>query len=465
MLKKNEQTTGRYLRNRFLRVILATLGFALLPLILIAVSQSVVLRERPRIPDASELISASYEDIDVSELEGSNNSLCVVDKDLHVIPLYGDIIIDKTELTQDEWIEFIKSTGQPSAYDHDIAYSDGEDGYWLVMRSPRAVSFVLALYTNPEAPDYSRTMTAFIAIWSVYYVVLILFVVFYSGSAARRLTASVEKVSQDARKLEDGVYEIPTSEGETSELTRLSETISHLADRLKEREDIREEEEKKRMLLVSELSHDLKTPLAGIQGFSEMLINGVADDKRKQEYLRMIHDDSIRSNEILQTLLTYSKLGSSGYSPVLEAADLCETTREIIAAAIPLIEDAGFTYGIDIPDDEIRVMINRELFRRLFDNLVGNSIKYNERGTRIDISIKTAGDKVLITFSDDGIGIPKEHADDIFTPFYRIEDNRNDNGSGLGLAIVKRIVELHGGEITYVDGGKGCTFRITIPAV
>ena len=219
------------------------------------------------------------------------------------------------------------------------------------------------------------------------------------------------------------------------------------------------------MLLVSELSHDLKTPLAGIQGFSEMLINGVADDTRKQEYLQMIHDDSIRSNEILQTLLTYSKLGSSGYSPSLEDADICEATREIVAATIPRIEDAGFAYSIDIPDDEIMVKINRELMRRVFDNLIGNSIRYNERGTEITIRVKATGDDVLILFSDDGIGIPKEHADDIFTPFYRINDNRNDNGSGLGLAIVKRIVELHGGEITYVDGGKGCTFRITIPVV
>ena len=269
-------------------------------------------------------------------------------------------------------------------------------------------------------------------------------------------------MSDNALKFENGEYEINSSGGETLELVRLGETMEHLAGRLKEKEEIQKDEEEKRMLLVSELSHDLKTPLASIQGFSEMLINGVSDKEKEQNYLKLIHDNSIRSNEILQMLFMYSKLGSAGYNPTFERTDICEVTRQIVAEYFPLFEDKGFTISIDVPEEEISVMMNVDLFRRIYDNIFDNSIKYNEAGTKVELSVRAKEESVEIHISDDGVGIHKEHVDKIFTPFYRIETN--GTGSGLGLAIVKRIVDLHNGEITYVSrDGSGCGFLILIP--
>ncbi len=460
MRNKNRQTTGKYLRRRFIKVILATMVLALVPLIILAFFQAIS-RKDVKYVNASDYLADSYEEIDTDSATKDSVSITVVDKDLNVVFLCGDEFINDTKLSEQEWADFLKSTGETSRYQYDIAY---HEDYWLVARKPQAVTFSLALYLNSEDPNYFPRTALFFSIFSLYFIALIVFVVVYSKKAAKPLTDSVKEVSDNALKFENGEYDINSSRGETLELDRLGETMEHLAGKLKEKEEIQKEEEEKRMLLVSELSHDLKTPLASIQGFSEMLMNGVSDEEKEKNYLKMIHDNSVRSNEILQMLFMYSKLGSAGYNPSFERTDICEATRQIIAEYIPRFEEAGFSVGIDVPEEEINVMMNMDLFRRVYDNVFDNSIKYNEAGTKVELSIRGNEENVEIRISDNGSGIPKEHIDKIFTPFYRIETN--SGGSGLGLAIVKRIVDLHNGEISYVSGdGTGCGFLIVIPRI
>ena len=219
-------------------------------------------------------------------------------------------------------------------------------------------------------------------------IALIIFVIFYSKKASGGITRSIEDVYDAAEKLESGDYNIETGRGETLELDRLEEAMSSLSKELADKERLEREEEEKRMLLVSELSHDLKNPLAGVQGYSEMLLNGNVDEAKTQDYLKIIHDNSLRANKILQSLFTYSKVGSAGYKPEMEETDISEFTREIAAEYIPRFEDGGFTYRFDIPEEEIKLMMNKELFRRVYDNLLENSIKYNQAGTEIYLSVR-----------------------------------------------------------------------------
>ncbi|MBR6880123.1 MAG: HAMP domain-containing histidine kinase [Lachnospiraceae bacterium] len=458
MRNKKRQTTGKYLRRRFIKVILATLGFALIPLIVLMLFQAIG-RSDVKYVSASDYLADSYEEIDTDKAARDSASITVVDKDLNVIHICGDEFINESRLSEQEWGDFLKSTGAASKYQYDTAFNED---YWLVVRKPQAVTFSLAFFLNSEAPNYFIQTAVFFGIFSLYIIALVIFVAVYSGKAAKPLTDSVKEVSDNALKFEKGEYKISSSGGETIELDRLGETMVHLAGKLKEKEEIQKNEEEKRMLLVSELSHDLKTPLASIQGFSEMLLNGVSDEEKEKDYLKLIHDNSIRSNEILQMLFMYSKLGSAGYSPSFERTDICEVTRQIVAEYVPLFEDAGFSISIDVPEEEISVMMNVDLFRRVYDNIFNNSIKYNEAGTKVELSLRSNEENVEIHIADDGVGIPEEHVDKIFTPFYRIETN--GTGSGLGLAIVKRIVDLHNGVISYVSrDGSGCGFLIIIP--
>ena len=233
---------------------------------------------------------------------------------------------------------------------------------------------------------------------------------------------------------------------------------------MKAREELLHSEEEKRMLLVSEISHDLKTPLASVQGYSEMLLSKDVDIQKQREYLQSIHDNSVRSNNILRSLFMYSKLGSAGFKPNTERTDICEYTRQIIAEYIPVFEEKGFGYEFEVPENELAVSIDKELFRRVYDNLIENALKYNPEETKITISVEDKDSSVEIIVADNGTGIPAEYTDRIFLPFFRADKaSSNHDGSGLGLAIVRQIVTLHSGDISYTGDKGGCKWLIILP--
>lgn len=489
--KNKVKSTRIYMRRRFIKVILATFGFVLIPFFIIAVLEAGYRKNNIPGPGAAERLKDSYNDIDVSDYVEAGGSAMVVDEDLNVINLGGPAICDKSSFDMEEWTAFLHDTGKASKNKYDVAYHDGEHGYWLVLSKPQAVTFSLSILINPKAPNFGANIGVFLGAFSVYFIILAVFILVYSKNAAKKITKSIEDISENAKDLERGEYDIEVSEGETLELDMLCNSMRHLGEELKEKSTIQKKEEEKRMLLISEISHDLKNPLAGVQGYSEMLLNGNVEESKKQDYLKMIYDNSVRSNNILQSLFTYSKLGSAGYETSLEPTDVSEYTRQIIAEYIPKLEEAGFKYSFSIPEEEIYIPMNRDLFRRIYDNLIENSVKYNVKGTEIRIEIRTSENieniaetekaynaniidntqktdrscngKLYIYFCDDGIGIPEEHIDSIFMPFYRVEGKTGragSGGSGLGLAIVEKIVRLHGGTITYVPNEKGCKFSM-----
>lgn len=473
-MKKNKkiQTTRRYLRNKFLNVIFATFGFVILPAVLLVIVQDISIKNDDVIQmrSASERLEASYKNIEVSDFLEIGGSAMVVDEELQVIPLGGTPILEQNSLSKAQWTQFLCSSGEASKYKYDVAYNEGENSYWLVLRKPQAVSFSISLFFNPDAYEYKSTVLMFNILLSSYLIALTIFIVIYSKRVTKGMVSSIESISEGTKKLEKGQYEeVGDIECPTQELDNLNRAFIHLSEKLQTKEEIQREEEEKRMLLVSELSHDLKTPLASVQGYSEMLLSGTVGEGKKQEYLQMIYDNSIRSNHILQALFTFSKLGSAGYKPSLEKTDICEFTRRVIAEHIPQLEEKGFAYALSIPESDICVKLNVELFRRVYDNLIENSIKYNNPGTKIEISIRLRDERkmVEIVVDDDGVGIDEEHIAHIFEPFYKIEKysaNIKVEGSGLGLAIVNRIVILHGGQITYCKENKmGCRYQIELP--
>lgn len=459
-------TTRNYLRRKFIHVILATLGFMLLPFFLLVIVQGVSNKVNTEYIPAEDRLQTTYSDIWIDDVVECGGGAMVVNNQYEVIELGGKPVCDKKSFSQKEWTEFLLSSGNPSKYQYDIAYDeDGE--YWLVLRIPYAIRFFFLFDHNPEATNYKTTTGVFFLICSVYFIALIGFVIFYSKKESAKITKSIEEISVYAEELEDGNYSAKLNVGGTLEINRLKEIMMHLAEELNSKEEIQKNEEAKRMLLVSEISHDLKNPLASVQGYSEMLCNGGELVLAKQkEYAQMIHSNSIRANDLLQSLFTYSKLGSAGYKPELKKIDICEYTRLKFSEYIPRLEDAGFKYELNIPEDEIYVEIDKDLFSRVYDNLVDNSIKYNEKGTMIKISIYKT-ESVKINIGDNGIGIKDKFADKIFEPFFRVDgDVRNSQrgGSGLGLAIVKEVVMLHNGHIEYLREQKtGCGFRITLP--
>lgn len=457
-------TTRAYLQRGFHHVIFAAFGLVLLPMLLLLVVQSAAKMRQPEILSAKDRLQSGGE-IMVEDVIQSGGSAMVVTRELDVLHLGGKPIQDGSGFSKEEWTRFLIEAGSETGYDYDISY-DATRECWLVLRKPRAVSMHVDFSTNREAADYSATISIFIAICTTYLLALLVFVFVYARGKAAKLTKAIEEVSAYAGEVENGHYDAAMGEDGTLEIQKLKAAMRHLTEELKNKEIIQREEEAKRMLLVSEISHDLKNPLAGVQGYSEMLRDGEAKDPAMQrEYVQRIYENSSRANRLLQSLFTYSKLGSAGYVPELQRTELCEFTRRIFAEHVPQMERAGLSYELIIPEEEIFTQLNEDLFRRVYDNLIENAIKYSGAETNLRIEIRQK-EQIHILISDNGIGIEEDGVEHLFDPFYRgdrASRNSKTGGSGLGLAIVKQVISLHHGQVEYLrDGKPGCKYRIVL---
>lgn len=224
--------------------------------------------------------------------------------------------------------------------------------------------------------------------------------------------------------------------------------------------------EKMRREFSANVSHELKTPLTSISGFAEMIANGMyqkPDDVKlfgsrivneSQRMLTLI-DTIMHLSRIEETETTITWKTVSMDSLVRYAADLIEPQAKAKGVTISVDAEPLYTYG------------NAALLSELVMNLLDNAVKYNKEGGRVHALLQPEGeDKLSLTISDNGIGIPKEKQDRVFERFYRAEESRNKStgGSGLGLAICKHIVEKHKGTLSMTsEEGKGTTFTVILP--
>lgn len=220
--------------------------------------------------------------------------------------------------------------------------------------------------------------------------------------------------------------------------------------------------EKERNLMLADVAHDLKTPLTTISGYSQMLLESHNESEEEYRYLKNIHDKSLRMDEMLTLFFEYLKLESEGFSLNKEKADLCEILRENTALYYMDFEDKGLLLEVDIPEKPVEDYIDKRQMSRAITNLITNTLKHNNKGTKVRIYLHTK-DGIVMGIADNGREIPKEVAEHIFEPFSMGDESRNSkNGSGLGLSIASKIISMHGGKLKLEKGMEGYTkeFRI-----
>lgn len=207
------------------------------------------------------------------------------------------------------------------------------------------------------------------------------------------------------------------------------------------------EESKKRML--ADLSHDLKTPMTTIQGYSKALYEEfVEDEEQKKRYLKYIHDKSVRVTTLIDELFMFSKLETPDSQLNKEKKDLCEFYREVIVEYYQLFSEKNMELNIDIPTTKLIYEFDSKLLYRAISNLLENAAKYNPEQTTVFISLTKRANCIALEIGDDGTGIKDDLTNTLFDPFVRGDKSRkNDGGSGLGLAITKKIIEKHEGKI------------------
>lgn len=214
-----------------------------------------------------------------------------------------------------------------------------------------------------------------------------------------------------------------------------------------------------RQEFTANVSHELKTPLTSISGYSELIANGMVKNGDIERFAAEIHRNAKRLISLINDIIKLSELDSSGeYNLTLEDVDLYELAKNCQVMLAPVAEKRNIT--LTLSGNPFVVRGDKELMEEVIYNLCDNAIRYNHEGGNVWIYVDEG-----ITVKDDGIGISKENQERIFERFFRVDKSRSKKtgGTGLGLAIVKHIVELHDGDIKLISEiGKGTTITVTL---
>jgi len=220
---------------------------------------------------------------------------------------------------------------------------------------------------------------------------------------------------------------------------------------------------------VSNVSHELKTPLSLLSLFSEILELGRVDsEEKKTEYYRIIRHESLRLNKMIDNVLDFAKIEAGRKTYVFAEGDMAEVIEHVLLSYRYQINNSGFDVQTNMQPDLPPVLIDRDAMEQAISNLLDNAIKYSSDVKQLSIKTERRGSDLAIEVADRGIGIPRAEQPKVFEKFYRVGNGlvHDVKGSGLGLSLVKHIVEAHNGTISVEsEVGKGSRFTILLPLI
>ncbi|MCY8418793.1 sensory box histidine kinase PhoR, partial [Bacillus spizizenii] len=217
---------------------------------------------------------------------------------------------------------------------------------------------------------------------------------------------------------------------------------------------------------VANVSHELKTPITSIKGFTETLLDGAMEDKEAlSEFLSIILKESERLQSLVQDLLDLSKIEQQNFTLSIETFEPAKMLGEIETLLKHKADEKGISLQLNLPKDPLYVSGDPYRLKQVFLNLVNNALTYTPEGGSVAINVTPREKDIQIEVADSGIGIQKEEIPRIFERFYRVDKDRsrNSGGTGLGLAIVKHLIEAHEGKIDVKsEPGRGTVFTVTL---
>lgn len=244
------------------------------------------------------------------------------------------------------------------------------------------------------------------------------------------------------------------------ELGTLSYEINQLASMYDKSQIKYENELFVKKQLISNLSHDVRTPLVSVIGYLEAIVENRIDGEQKDDYIDTAYQKAILLKEQVNQLFEFVQSDANEISLSIDKVDVCELTRQIVIDFLPVIENEGIELNIHIPDDEIFAMVDKDSFVRVVQNVVKNSLTHAIEGKYLGVSLKKDAGCVFIDVADKGNGIGKEHMPYIFERLYKV-DNVRSRGGGLGLAIAKELSNKMNGDVEILRSIPGDTvFRI-----
>ena len=279
----------------------------------------------------------------------------------------------------------------------------------------------------------------------------------------RRLTRVMERFrASDFRD-----HEAYAAADNGDEVDRLGATFDAMALRIREQVEALEAKDSLRRNLVANVSHDLRTPLAGLQGYLETLLlkEAALDEAQRRRYLQTAFEQSERLTHLVGELFELAKLDAAEALPRSEPVMLAELANDAVQKFQLGAERKGIALQMRPPAELPPVAADAAMLNRVLENLLENALAHTPAAGRVEVSVAPQGAWVSLGICNSGPGIEPQALAHVFERFYQSPDQRHGGGAGLGLAIVKRIVELHGGEVEARSGEGETCFLFRLPAL
>lgn len=276
--------------------------------------------------------------------------------------------------------------------------------------------------------------------------------------AARYLVKPLKTLTEATNQLAKGNFEVDVNINRSDELGALAHSFRQMAGELRQLEQMRQD-------FVSNVSHEIQSPLTSITGFAKALkCEHLAAADNRERYIDIILTESERLSRLSDQLLSLVSLESNHHPFTATTFHLDEQIRQVVVRSEPLWSSKNILIDLKLPE-AVKINADQDHLNQVWMNLLGNSIKFTPQGGQIQIELTANRNEYAVTITDTGIGIPPEELNHIFVRFYKTDRSRSGKGNGLGLAIVKQIITIHHGTIEVKSTvGKGTEITVTLPA-
>lgn len=368
-------------------------------------------------------------------------------------------VIDSEYLTQDTMRD-IKGEG-------DLAMSNSCHGLfdrsviWFGSRLSNTVGevdgYILTFASSDEQVDLFNSMINSIVLTVAWLLIVAIFSIYF---VSHQMMKPLREIGNAAKSFARGKYDVRVPERGDDELTELARSFNKMAEDIQSKDDMQKQ-------FLSNVSHDLRTPMTTIAGFIDGILDGAIPYDKQEYYLNIIKNEVQRLNRLVSSLLDISRL-QSGYRKFdKKQFNICETMRQTVISFENQFNEKKLDVEVDVEHFDMYAYGDEDAINQVIYNICHNAIKFSYEGGRYIIRIKSTGTgKVQFSVYNEGIGIAKEDIPYVFDRFYKSDKSRglDKSGVGLGLFISKTIIDEHKGEMR-VDSeiGKWCEFSFTIP--
>ena len=295
----------------------------------------------------------------------------------------------------------------------------------------------------------------------VYDTVFVIFFWFYMAIAYLALLALAIVFQLQYRRIQDGIRRIVSDDpaaridtnGLYGDMKEQAENLNHISASVQAAVEKQLKSERLKTELITNVSHDIKTPLTSIVNYVDLLKKQDVPDETVQEYIEVLDRQSPRLTKLIEDLMEASKASTGNVNMNLVPLDLVELVKQVAGEYEDRLRDRGLELRVSLPEREVPVLADGQLLWRVFDNLLSNAQKYSQPGTRVYLDLQEAGGQVVVTFRNISAYSLNISGDELMERFVRGDSSRHTEGSGLGLSIARSLIELMNGHFGIVIDG------------